>query len=206
MKKLSKQQIEEAIETWKGNWLKWDSFAWFHQPDDSENWCIIETHHRDSPIKDVSNGRYFHQHLNPLVDDTEDVIEWGANHWAVGYTDGWAVRVVDKDGDPTPAFLVLAGLLAEREEKDVLDQDDYDRRIEEEKRKNIERCCQWDLPKDCSLKDGRPDDWVDRVLDQLAEIDEDWEDDLDSDGAPTPRIGDLVKALDQLGWLGREAA
>jgi len=206
MKKLGKRAIERAVEKWKGNWKKWDSFAWFHQPADAENWCIVELSHRDSPIKDRSNAAYFHKHLNPLVDASEDVIEWGASHWAFGHTDGWAVRVVDKDGDPTPAFLVLASLLAEREERSILDRADYDKRIEEEKHKNVEWISRHDLPKGCSLKEELPEDWVAQVEGALDDIDENWEDDIDQDGAPSPRSEDVVEALERLGLLDREAA
>lgn len=197
-------ELKESIESLKGNWMKFESFAWFHQPDDAPNWCIVYTSNRDSGIVAKSNAAYFHKRLNPLVDDTEDVLEFGANHWACGYVDGWAVRVVDAAGNPTPAFKVLHELLNERDARDILDEDDYNQRFEEGKRENIKFYVSHCLPRGCELKDGLPDDWIDQVLKRLDELDENWVDDLDEDGTPRPR--DLERALEQLGWLEREAA
>ena len=205
--KIGKKKLQSMADEWKGNWMKWRSFCWLlDRPEDSANWCIIETCHRDSPIKDLSNGRYFHKHMNPLVDDTKDVIEWGSSHWADGSTDGRAVRVGGEDSKPTKAFAVQAGLLCERELTDILDPKDYAERVEEGKRKNIEFYSHNCLPDGCSLKDEKPDNWAERVLDRLLEIDDSWEDDLDDDGTSRPPIDGLVQALEELGLLEREAA
>ena len=205
--KIGKKKLSQMAEEWRGNHTKWKSFAWIlDRPDDYENWCIVETHHRDSDAKAVSNGRYFHKHMNPLVDDTEDVIEWGAGHFAVGHTDGWAVRVLDKEGKPTRAFKVLAGLLCEREERDILDPKDYRERMAQGARDNIKFAAEHCLPKGMELVESLPDNWVERVEERLDELDEYWRDDLDSDGTPFPKGDELLTALKELKLVQEEAA
>ena len=194
-------RMKEAIEKLKGNWKKFESFCWFDLPDDADNWCIVYTHHRDSPIKDLSNASYFHKKMNPFVDRTKDVIEFSANHWAVSHTDGWAVRVVDGNGAATSAFRRLVKLMDLRDNNVLLDPIDYRERMERAKFANIEFGARHCLPKGWLLKDNPPDGWIEQVEDLLHGIDPCWEDDHDEEGAPHPRAADLFAALTQANLL-----
>jgi hypothetical protein len=197
-------RLKEAIKKLKGNWKQFESFCWSDQPDNAEDWCIVYTHHRDSPIKDLSNASYFRKKLNPLVDRTKDVIDFSANHWAVGHIDGWAVRVVDARGLATMSFRRLVSILTMQEEHVLLDTVDYDERVTRAKWKNIEFYAKSCLPKGHYLKDALPADWVDQVDELLHIIDPNWEDDLDEEGAPRPRIDNLVEALKRADLLETE--
>ena len=194
-------RLKEAVEKLKGNWKKFESFCWFDKPDDADDWCIVYTSHRDSPIRDLSNAHYIKRRLNPLVDRTKDVIEFSANHWAVGHTDGWAVRVVGADGQATPAFHRLLRLLNLMENKVLLDPADYAERVERGKRISIEFSAKHCLPKGFCLKEELTEDWIDRVDELMHDIDPNWEDDLDEEGVPQPRGSDMLEALGRAGLL-----
>ena len=100
--------IEKRAEAFVGNWQAFDSFAWYDKPEDPEQWAIVYTSNRDSRLIELSNETYIAKSLeaflNPDDDDAPvDINEECHNHWAVGYLDGYSIRVY-RDGQITPVF------------------------------------------------------------------------------------------------------
>ena len=58
----------ESPQTAAGNWRKFDSFAWFDQPDDADNWYIFYTHNRDSDLLTQSNAEQIDKAMKPFVE------------------------------------------------------------------------------------------------------------------------------------------
>lgn len=106
-----------------GNWQRFDSFAWFDRPADCENWTIYYTHHRDSDTLTRSNAHVICEALDAL--ESEDVRGESHSHWAVGWVEGYAIRVRNESGEITEAFKVLADLLMQMEDYPVLDEDHW---------------------------------------------------------------------------------
>lgn len=119
--------VEDYEKKLKGNWRKFDSFCWFDEPDAAESWCIYYTHNRDSGLVAESNASVIDKALDPLTmcGEREDARRESHHHWAVGHVDGWAVRVRTPEGELTPAFLELVGLLVSLEDYPILDESDY---------------------------------------------------------------------------------
>ena len=55
---LGTLNLEEAARKAAGNWRDFNSFVWFRdrELEDSEQWAIIYTSHRDSTLLDQSNA------------------------------------------------------------------------------------------------------------------------------------------------------
>lgn len=116
--------IEAFAKALAGNWRTFDSFAWFGRPEDADDWAIIYTHHRDSGLLDQSNARVLAKQLESYLDENALVAE-SHNHWAVGYIDGYSVKVFDSDGNPMPVIKVLFDVAKRLADYPVLDEDDY---------------------------------------------------------------------------------
>lgn len=100
--------MKEAAKQAAGNWKKFDSFVWWREREinDSHNWAIVYTHHRDSSLIDQSNAAVINKAMMPFTEgDDVSVVPESHNHWAVGYIDGFSIRVY-KRGRITKAFKV----------------------------------------------------------------------------------------------------
>jgi len=75
----------------KGNWRKFDSFAWHDRPDDCEEWAIVYTHNRDSDSVARANAEVIAELMAPHV-ESGDAREEHHSHWACGWVDGYAIR------------------------------------------------------------------------------------------------------------------
>ena len=66
---LGTLDLDEAAKKAAGNWQHFDSFIWFRDRDleDSENWSVIYTHHRDSTLLDQSNAAVIAEALEALI-------------------------------------------------------------------------------------------------------------------------------------------
>ena len=87
--------IERAHQA-AGNWRQFESFGWARaaELDKPGDWTIVYTQHRDSRLLDQSNAAVIQHALQPYLDeDDPDVIEEHHGHWAVGWIDGFAIRV-----------------------------------------------------------------------------------------------------------------
>ena len=103
---LGELDITEAAKVAAGNWMKFECFVWdrTRDLDDAENWAIVYTHHRDSGLLDQSNADAIEKAMEPFTEgDDPDVVFESHRHWAVGYIEGFSIRVF-KDGQVTEAF------------------------------------------------------------------------------------------------------
>ncbi|WP_164102247.1 hypothetical protein [Candidatus Laterigemmans baculatus] len=118
--------LEDAAKQAAGNWRKFESFAWFRRDDidDPENWAIIYTHNRDSGLLDQSNAAAIAKALEPFEGD---VVFESHSHWAVGYVDGFSIRVFS-NGEITDAFRRYHELSESLADYPVLDETDYSSR------------------------------------------------------------------------------
>ena len=209
MEKKSFRTPKECAEYYVGNFLKWDSFCWLRErPEDIEQWCIIETHHRDSPVIDFSNGEYFRKKLMPFTEGEDpDVKSFGSNHWAVGWVEGWAIRVYGPDGKITKAFKALYRIFKTRELASILDEADYKQRMAKAVADNIRFCayhCRDDRSVSMLPEETLPKNWIAKVKKLLDEMDSCWTDDLDEQGVPSPRSDSVQRAVLQLGYAERD--
>ena len=176
----------------RGNWKKFGDFAWFDKPEDADNWCIVYTSNRDSGLIEQSNAAYYVKQLGPLVDGDEgDILEMHDTHWAVGYVDGWAIRVNNSVGHLTPAFLKYCELKEKEEDCVFLDEEDYEVRVREEALINLEYYVRHGGVA-FTLKEDLPDNWVAVLHTELlcTECDTDCYDQ-----------SDLERLLGKLGFL-----
>jgi hypothetical protein len=95
-------KLEACATEYAGNWRKFQSFGWSNQPEKAEDWCIVHTHHRDSTFQELCRVSKVRETLKSLIGD--DVREEHMNHWAVGWIDGFSIRVYDEKGRITKAF------------------------------------------------------------------------------------------------------
>jgi hypothetical protein len=119
--------LEDAAAELVGNWKKFDSFAWFRRRElaDPDSWAVVYTHHRDSGLLAQSNAEVITKKLEPFTDgDDPDVVMESHSHWAVGYIDGFSIRVF-KDGEITDAFRAYHELAERMANYPVLDETDY---------------------------------------------------------------------------------
>lgn len=103
-----------------GNHRHFESFAWFDEPDDSENWAIIYTSNRDSGSIDRANEIVINKALEPFV-ECGDVVFERHSHWACGHVDGFRIRVYN-NGEVTEAFKVWADLKDRMDDYPILDE------------------------------------------------------------------------------------
>ena len=149
-----------------GNWRKFGSFGWdgaFKLPD-PDNWFIFYTSNRDSGLLDQSNEAAIDKRLEPLLGD--DLAAERHRHWACGYVDGYAVRVLT-DREPTAAFIEVCNIQYDLEQHPVLDEEDFSERETEATIENIAD----NVPSDIDT-DLLPDDWADMVYFWLWEHDQ----------------------------------
>ena len=120
------QNIEDAAKGMAGNWKKFHSFGWHDEPNDADGWTIIYTENRDSGLLEQSNAATIKKKLDRF--DENEVQSEHHGHFAVGWVDGFAIRVFGKNGKITPAFKALWDIGQRMERYPVLDEEDYSRR------------------------------------------------------------------------------
>lgn len=162
--RLGALELQDAAKKAAGNWQRFESFAWFRasELDDSDEWAVLYTCHRDSGLLDESNAAVIHATMQAYTDgDDPDVVMERHTQWAVGWIDGFSVRVY-RNGVVTPAFTTYHGISAQIDEYPILSAEDYQRREEEATAANIVDAA-WRLKDDYDL----PDQWQYDVLDWL---------------------------------------
>jgi hypothetical protein len=127
---MNQIDLKSTAEEAAGNHLKFKDYmsrAWDWLEDWEEggaNWTVWYTSNRDSTLMDQSNEEAIKKMMQPFIDDgSAQLIR--DSHWAVGYVDGYAVRVYDKMGDITPAFQQVAEIKESLSSYPVLDEEDY---------------------------------------------------------------------------------
>jgi hypothetical protein len=186
--------IEDLAKEAAGNWKKFESFAWHDEPEDGDNWTIINTHHRDSDLLSQSNADAIDNALQPFMGD--DCISMRSSHWGVGWVDGYAIRVY-KEGEVTKAFSAYAELYIALQNYPVLDDEDYSRRELEASIENIN-----DIAHNY-VKASAPAEWSEKVWEWLWNNDQRELDNSDGHGA-YPSLKACQTALKALGWFESE--
>jgi hypothetical protein len=122
--------VESFAASIAGNWRKFQSFGWHDKPEDADKWAIIYTHNRDSDLLDQSNAAVIAKTIErPKY--AKSVSPERHGHWAVGWVDGYAVRIYDKGGRITAVVRKLYDFACALENYPVLDEMDYSMREHE---------------------------------------------------------------------------
>jgi len=175
--------LEETAKELVGNWMEFDCFSWDRssQLENADQYFLVYTHNRDSTLTEESNAEAIYQALQPFLDRKPcDVMEEHHNHWAVGWVDGYAVRVYRR-GRITKAFRTWYELQQRLADYPVLDEDDYSTRIYETTLENINDAA-WRLKREYDL----PKDWAFQVYRWLSDHDcSELENDDDRGGYPS---------------------
>jgi hypothetical protein len=177
--------LKDLAEHAAGNHHRFECFAWWDEPDDSDDWTIVYTHNRDSGILDQSNAAAIEEEMKPFIEDGTAVPQ-RHNHFLCGWIDGYALRVFDANDQITPAFQKWVELNERMEDYPVLDDDDLNRREHEDAIESI----QWLCPSDSIC--GLPDDWEEEVSSWM------WDHNI-GDGYISEE--DVRRAFEEFGWI-----
>jgi hypothetical protein len=164
--KLGEMKLEDAAKEAAGNWQHFDCFSWHRSSElnDAENWTIIYTHHRDSGLLNQSNADAIERELTPFLKG-KDVVAEHHNHWAVGWIDGYSIRVYRR-GHITRAFHAYHQLAQRLADYPILDEADYSTREYEATIENIVDAS-WKLKHEFELPKG----WERSVYDWFSNTD-----------------------------------
>jgi hypothetical protein len=193
----SDSELERAAGEAAGNWKRFDSFGWGRAFDliDADQWAIFYTHHRDSGLLDQSNAEAIAAAMTLYTEgDDPDVVFERHSHFAVGWIDGFSIRVL-RDGLPTEAFSAYSGVANKLADYPVLDEDDYSRREHEATLDNIVDAA-WQLKRGYDLPEG----WECEVCSWLWEHTPRAVENRDDRGG-YPEEADLVAAFTALGFI-----
>jgi len=160
--RLGEMELEAAAKEAAGNWQHFECFSWHRATElnDPENWAIIYTHHRDSGLIDQSNAEAITEVLKPFL--SKDIIAEHHNHWAVGWIDGFSIRVYRR-GHITRAFRAYHQLAQRLTDYPLLDEQDYSNREYEATIKNLADAA-WKLKNEYELPEG----WEQSVYDWFS--------------------------------------
>ncbi|NBP03959.1 MAG: hypothetical protein EBU90_28450, partial [Proteobacteria bacterium] len=129
----AEMKIEERAAEFVRNYEKFTAFGW--TPPEGE-WGIHYTHNRDSERLERVNAEVFDRELR----DEEDVLFERHRHWAVGWVEGFAIRVYDDNGAITGAFRKFHDLMERLEEYPILDDDRYSEVENDELAQDLREC------------------------------------------------------------------
>ena len=99
--------VEAAGKALAGAWRDIPCFCWHRGCDlqDADSWMLWYSSSRDAGLLEQSNEKVFNERLRPFSEgDDPDLVFERHSHWAVGYLDGFSIRVYRPDGSITPAF------------------------------------------------------------------------------------------------------
>ena len=199
MRDLGELPLEDAAKQAAGNWRQFSCFWWRRANDleKPEDWAILYTHNRDSGLLDVSNASAIDEALAPFTKGADnsdpDVVEEDHDHWAVGWVEGYSIRVY-KHGRITKAFKVYHQLARRMAEYPILDESDYCDCEVEATLENIADAA-WRIKNEYDLPEG----WAGNVYHWLAEHDCSAIENADDQGG-YPNEEQLRKAFDALGY------
>ena len=194
---LDSLKVATAAQDAAGNWQRIDHFVWWRTSElsDAQNWTIIVTDHRDSPLLDQSNAAAVHAALEPFAaGEDPDVVFERHSHWAVGYVHAVSIRVFGRDAKVTPAFQALYRLREKQEAYPVLDEVDYSNREYEATLDNYRAAME-------PLRDPLPEGWESEVHAWFGQHGQDtFTENRDDRGGYAPKTA-IVAALYDLGLL-----
>jgi hypothetical protein len=194
--------LEDAARGLAGNWKRFECFAWFRRRelDDPDSWAVVYTTQRDSGLLDMSNAAFITKKLEPFTDgDDPDVVAENHSHFAVGYLDGFSIRVF-KNGKITEAFKVYHALAEKLANYPILSESDYSQREFDATLENISQAAS-------RLKHvyRLPDGWEGEVFSWFTEHNQRAVENRDDHGG-CPTEDDLRAAFGALGYDQNEAA
>ncbi len=182
--------VEDYAKELAGNWKKFDCFYWRAQPEEGgDDWCIIYTSTRDTAdCLTLSNEAVIIRELEKFEDD---FTQESHNHWAVGYVNGFSLRVRDAEGNITEAFKKYCELRLAMESYPVLDEGDWCEREYEAQCEAIEHSRpHW------AEVDSLPEDWVEQVRSWLNEHDPgELEDTSEGIWVSEKKVGEVLEEL-----------
>jgi len=114
--------LEQYAEEMDNNHRQFESFGWHDRPEG--RWCLYYTVNRDSDRLARVNHEVFEKELMTEQFGDDVRLERHA-HWAVGWIQGFAIRVRDDSGSITPAFTKLHELVSKIEDYPILDEYRY---------------------------------------------------------------------------------
>jgi hypothetical protein len=189
--------VESAAKEAAGNWRKFSCFAWHRGYDleDADCWTIFYTSGRDAGLLDQSNHAEIAKLLAPFMEgDDPDVVAESHSHWAVGYLDGFSVRVFRKDGKITEAFTEFCRIKERLDDYPILNEEDYSEREYGATLENY-RIGMWATEKEL------PEGWESEVYSWFSNHGQDcYTENTDDQGGWAPREK-ITEALHSLGLL-----
>jgi hypothetical protein len=188
---LDWDDVELAAQELAGNHEKFDSFVWWEHPEDAHNRCVVYSHHRDSGLLDQSNAAAIEKALEAF---DGDVVAQRHSHWAVGWIDGYVIRVFDENGDVTAAFRRYCELRAKLSDYPILDESDYSQREYDATVENIQGVGRH------FVSDGAPAEWPAEAFSWFWECNQHAVENRDDQGG-YPNDEEMKECLRELGWL-----
>ncbi len=198
---LGEMDLDDAAKKAAGNWRSFDSFCWHRasELDDAGKWTIVYSYHRDSGLLDQSNAAAITEAMNHFTDhDEPDVIAEHHHHWAVGWVDGFAIRVFGAGGDITDAFRAYHEIVERLADYPILDEEDYSCREYESTLRNIGDAA-WGLKRRFEL----PEDWESLVFSWFRDHNQHAVENRDDQGG-YPTEDELELAFAALGFTRTE--
>ena len=194
--RLGEMKLEDATREAAGNWQHFNCFSWHRasEIDNPSDWAIIYTHHRDSGLIELSNAEAITNALKPFLG--KDIIAEHHHHWAVGWIDGFSIRVYRR-GKITRAFRTYHKLSQQLADYPILDEEDYCQREHEATIENLTDAA-WKLKNEFELPEG----WEQSVYDWFSEHDCAAIESSDRGGYPTE--DQLKRAFEALGFRQNE--
>jgi hypothetical protein len=193
---LDETKLEAAAKKAEGNWKQFSSFVWWRgrQMEDAGNYAIYYTHHRESGLIDHSNAAVIAKAIEAFTEgDDPDATAERHNHWAVGWIEGYSIRVF-RDGHITDAFRTYHALAEQMDQYPILDESDYSEREFDATLQNIDLAA-WKLKKRFVL----PKEWASDVYSWLIDQDNNALENTDDQGG-WPDEEDLEAAFESLGF------
>ena len=123
--------VEAAGKSLAGAWRDMPCFCWHRGYDleDADSWMLWYSSSRDAGLLEQSNEQAINDRLRPFSEgDDPDLVFERHSHWAVGYLDGFSIRVFRPDGTITPAFEEFCRIKEAMEDYPILDEADYSER------------------------------------------------------------------------------
>lgn len=189
--------VEAAAKEAAGNWQRFSSFAWHrgYRLEDADRWAIFYTSGRDVGLLDQSNHAEIARLLAPFTEgDDPDVVHETHSHWAVGYLDGFSIRVYGKDGGITDVFTEFCRIKENLDDYPILNESDYSEREYAATLENY-RSEMWTVRKEL------PEGWEAEVYSWFSDHGlERFIENRDDQGGSAPRE-QITEALQELGLL-----
>ena len=177
----------EAARAFLADYRTGTGFVYYGDLPLGETWAFMLARHRDSDTVEQSNWHVIHTDMAERFPDDIEVVH--CSHWAVGWIDHLAVRLLDDAEALTDAGHAILEWKEQLDDYPVADETDHSEREFDALWDNFE----FDLTEH-PVRDNLPDDWKRQVFDQSdpAYNGGDW---------PNEYAQDLRDALVSLGFL-----